>query len=107
MPIIASAAATAAMAATCGLNQKPTFVNPAYASTPLEPMTGFYKYKVGALSSAGCKEREDLQKAISAKSAVDGHRSGGCPRRYPQKLTTLYPAWLQVLVSDTGQFGSG
>ena len=68
MPIIASAAATAAMAATCGLNQKPTFVNPAYASTPLEPMTGFYKYKVGSLSSAGCKERVAVKKTFPFRS---------------------------------------
>src|SRR6476660_7357420 len=43
--ILASAAATAAF----GLNKKLTFVSPVHADTPLEPTTGFYKYKVGSI----------------------------------------------------------
>jgi glyoxylase-like metal-dependent hydrolase (beta-lactamase superfamily II) len=47
--LLASAAATAAMAAAFGLDRKLTFINPAQAETPLEPTTGFYKYKVGSI----------------------------------------------------------
>src|SRR6202161_84514 len=43
--LLASAAVTAAF----GLNTKLAFVNPAHAETPLEPTTGFYKYKVGSI----------------------------------------------------------
>jgi glyoxylase-like metal-dependent hydrolase (beta-lactamase superfamily II) len=42
--------ASAAVAAAFGLNnRKLAFVHPAYAETPLEPTTGFYKYKVGSI----------------------------------------------------------
>ena len=41
--------ASAAMTAAFGLNTKLAFVNPAHAETPLEPTTGFYKYKVGSI----------------------------------------------------------
>jgi hypothetical protein len=42
--------ASAAMAAAFGLNNKKlAFVNPALAETPLEPVKGFYKYKVGSI----------------------------------------------------------
>src|SRR5271163_503525 len=43
--LLASAAVTAAF----GLSTKLVFVNPAHAETPLEPTTGFYKYKVGSI----------------------------------------------------------
>ena len=43
--LLASAAVTAAF----GLSTKLAFVNPAHAETPLEPTTGFYKYKVGSI----------------------------------------------------------
>src|ERR1700727_3857123 len=43
--LLASAAATAAF----GLNKKLDFVSLAHAETPLEPTTGFYKYKVGSI----------------------------------------------------------
>ena len=43
--LLASAAVTAAF----GLNKKLAFVNPAHAETPLEPTTGFYKYKLGSI----------------------------------------------------------
>src|ERR1700684_1651710 len=43
--LLASAAVTAAF----GLNKRLTFVSPAHAETPLEPTTGFYKYKVGSV----------------------------------------------------------
>src|SRR5436190_329684 len=38
---------SAAAAAAFGLSSKLEFVMPALAATPLEPMAGFYKYKVG------------------------------------------------------------
>ena len=41
--------ASAAVTAAFGLNTKLAFVNPAHAETPLEPTTGFYKYKVGSI----------------------------------------------------------
>ncbi len=44
--LLASAAVTAA---AFGLNKKLDFINPALAETPLEPATGFYKYKVGSI----------------------------------------------------------
>jgi hypothetical protein len=47
--LLASAATTAAITAAFGLNKKLTFVNPAHAGKPLEPTTGFYKYKVGSI----------------------------------------------------------
>src|ERR1700735_3793824 len=43
--LLTSAAATAAF----GLNKKLDFVSLAHAETPLEPTTGFYKYKVGSI----------------------------------------------------------
>src|SRR6202042_3140312 len=43
--LLASAAVTAAF----GLNKKLAFVDPAHAEIPLEPTTGFYKYKVGSI----------------------------------------------------------
>jgi hypothetical protein len=43
--LLTSAAVTAAF----GLNKRLAFVGPAYAETPLEPTTGFYKYKVGSI----------------------------------------------------------
>jgi glyoxylase-like metal-dependent hydrolase (beta-lactamase superfamily II) len=39
--------ASAAVAAAFGLNKPLALLGPAYADTPLEPTTGFYKYKVG------------------------------------------------------------
>jgi glyoxylase-like metal-dependent hydrolase (beta-lactamase superfamily II) len=39
--------ASAAAAAAFGLNKRLALIGPAYAETPLEPITGFYKYKVG------------------------------------------------------------
>jgi glyoxylase-like metal-dependent hydrolase (beta-lactamase superfamily II) len=39
--------ASAAVAAAFGLNKPLALLSPAYAETPLEPTTGFYKYKVG------------------------------------------------------------
>src|SRR3954469_9216557 len=47
--LLTSAAATAAMAAAFGLDRKLIFVDPARAETPLEPTTGFYRYKVGSI----------------------------------------------------------
>ena len=47
--LLASAAATAAATAAFGLNKKLNFVSPVHADTPLEPTTGFYKYKVGSI----------------------------------------------------------
>jgi glyoxylase-like metal-dependent hydrolase (beta-lactamase superfamily II) len=41
--------ASAALGAAFGLSGKVAFVNPAHAETPLEPTTGFYKYKVGSV----------------------------------------------------------
>src|SRR6202451_225362 len=42
--------ASAAVAAAFGLNNtKLAFVNPAHAETPLEPVNGVYKYKVGSI----------------------------------------------------------
>jgi glyoxylase-like metal-dependent hydrolase (beta-lactamase superfamily II) len=42
--------ASAAVAAAFGLNnRKLSFVHSAHAQTPLEPTTGFYKYKVGSI----------------------------------------------------------
>src|SRR5271170_8363840 len=41
--------ASAAAATAFGLNKNIAFVNPAKADTPLEPTTGFYKYKVGSV----------------------------------------------------------
>ena len=41
--------ASAALSAAFGLSTKLAFVNPAHAETPLEPTTGFYKYKVGSI----------------------------------------------------------
>jgi glyoxylase-like metal-dependent hydrolase (beta-lactamase superfamily II) len=38
--------ASAALGAAFGLSGKLAFINPAHAETPLEPTTGFYKYKV-------------------------------------------------------------
>jgi glyoxylase-like metal-dependent hydrolase (beta-lactamase superfamily II) len=40
---------SAAVAAAFGLSTKLAFVSPAHAETPLEPTTGFYKYKVGSI----------------------------------------------------------
>jgi len=47
--LLASAAVTAAATAAFGLNKKLNFVSPVHADTPLEPTTGFYKYKVGSI----------------------------------------------------------
>jgi glyoxylase-like metal-dependent hydrolase (beta-lactamase superfamily II) len=42
--------ASAAVAAAFGLNDKKlAFVNPAHAETPLEPVNGVYRYKVGSI----------------------------------------------------------
>ena len=41
--------ASAALGAAFGLGGKVAFINPAHAETPLEPTTGFYKYKVGSI----------------------------------------------------------
>jgi glyoxylase-like metal-dependent hydrolase (beta-lactamase superfamily II) len=41
--------ASAALGAAFGLGGKVAFINPAHAETPLEPTTGFYKYKVGSV----------------------------------------------------------
>jgi glyoxylase-like metal-dependent hydrolase (beta-lactamase superfamily II) len=41
--------ASAALGAAFGLSSKVAFINPAHAETPLEPTTGFYKYKVGSV----------------------------------------------------------
>jgi glyoxylase-like metal-dependent hydrolase (beta-lactamase superfamily II) len=41
--------ASAALGAAFGLSGKLAFINPAHAETPLEPTTGFYKYKVGSV----------------------------------------------------------
>lgn len=41
--------ATAALGAAFGLSSKVNFIAPAHAEAPLEPTTGFYKYKVGAI----------------------------------------------------------
>ena len=41
--------ASAAVTAPFGLNKKLAFVNPAHAEAPLEPTTGFYKFKVGTI----------------------------------------------------------
>ena len=41
--------ASAALSAAFGLSTKLAFVNPAHAETPLEPTTGFHKYKVGSI----------------------------------------------------------
>ena len=40
---------SAAAAAIFGLDRQVAFVGPAQAQTPLEPVTGFYKYKVGSV----------------------------------------------------------
>ena len=40
---------SAALGVAFGLSQKLNFVQPALAETPLEPTTGFYKYKVGSI----------------------------------------------------------
>ena len=40
---------SAAAAAAFGLTKSLVFEQPAYADTPLEPTTGFYKYKVGSI----------------------------------------------------------
>jgi glyoxylase-like metal-dependent hydrolase (beta-lactamase superfamily II) len=47
--LLASAVASAAFAAALGINKKLAFVSSARAETPLEPTTGFYKYKVGSI----------------------------------------------------------
>src|ERR1700678_2965205 len=47
--LLTSAAVAAAVAAGFGLDQKLAFVSAAHAETPLEPTTGFYKYKVGSI----------------------------------------------------------
>jgi hypothetical protein len=48
--LLASAALAATGAAAFGLNNKKlNFVSPIHADTPLEPTTGFYKYKVGSI----------------------------------------------------------
>jgi len=39
--------ASAGLAAAFGLNKRLALIPPAHAETPLEPTTGFYKYKVG------------------------------------------------------------
>ena len=41
--------ASAALGAAFGLNKKLAFISPAHAETPLEPVNGVYKYKVGAI----------------------------------------------------------
>jgi glyoxylase-like metal-dependent hydrolase (beta-lactamase superfamily II) len=41
--------ASATVAAAFGLDRKLALVSPAHAETPLEPTTGFYKYKVGSI----------------------------------------------------------
>ena len=41
--------ASAALGAAFGLGGKVVFINPAHAEAPLEPTTGFYKYKVGSV----------------------------------------------------------
>jgi glyoxylase-like metal-dependent hydrolase (beta-lactamase superfamily II) len=41
--------ASAALGAAFGLAGKVNFIAPAHAETPLEPTTGFYKYKVGSV----------------------------------------------------------
>jgi glyoxylase-like metal-dependent hydrolase (beta-lactamase superfamily II) len=41
--------ASAALGAAFGLSSKVNFIAPAHAEAPLEPTTGFYKYKVGAI----------------------------------------------------------
>jgi glyoxylase-like metal-dependent hydrolase (beta-lactamase superfamily II) len=40
---------SAALGAAFGLNKKLAFIGPARAEAPLEPTTGFYKYKVGSI----------------------------------------------------------
>src|ERR1700678_53083 len=47
--LLTSAAVAAAVAAAFGLNTQLAFVSPAHAETPLEPTTGFYKYKGGSI----------------------------------------------------------
>src|ERR1700678_2893676 len=47
--LLTSAAVAATVAAGFGLDQKLAFVSAAHAETPLEPTTGFYKYKVGSI----------------------------------------------------------
>src|SRR6202051_1924138 len=41
--------ASAAVGAAFGLNRRLELFGPAHAETPLEPTTGFYKYKVGSI----------------------------------------------------------
>src|SRR3954447_26022882 len=41
--------ASAALGAAFGLTGKVAFIGPAHAEAPLEPTTGFYKYKVGSI----------------------------------------------------------
>src|SRR5438876_8838678 len=41
--------ASAAIGAAFGLSGKVNFINPARAETPLEPVNGVYKYKVGSI----------------------------------------------------------
>src|ERR1700684_25460 len=47
--LLTSAAMAATVAAGFGLDQKLAFISAAHAETPLEPTTGFYKYKVGSI----------------------------------------------------------
>jgi hypothetical protein len=51
MPIVSrrDLLAFAAVTAAFGLSTKLALVNPAHAEAPLEPTTGFYKYKVGTI----------------------------------------------------------